>query len=1027
MKRINPSSGKKTHVPSDFKRLKAKVGKRAPQKLNATDTKFSTATINVQSQSVAADTSAKHGSGSIHSLTSTKGKHFSQLMAQLNHPAANARSSALQGMKDAILHTSPETIPQHLALIVPSLASRFVDEDSTVRKSSMSILFQDVSRRLIDNVNKNNMGDRMRPFLPLLLAYIGSALHSLDVDIRYDGCHALESLCRFHGDLFIDSKGGGNANGNGRTGEGKDGVALLQDTLSAFTVLLDDVSGGASSIPSSRGMGTLEAAKRMKDASDDKNSNNKRKKTKGKKKDKSLRGVAVLQSFVAVLGITSSSQPKDQSILKEGIKSDGDGSVGVLKDKVVTMMSNYKKALIPSANEPDFTFLPGGRISNAITWNRNGDDKCGRQNRNVRNLGGLRDLQKIITRHQCTNSSTISKHFTSSDNTSLDLTLQSCLLTKLRDRFVEITLRGHSSGDGLYLSPNDVNECELVVNAVRLLWNGYSCQAIESAGSHALVGNEKEELSAKLKKIKAPGNSILNLVLDNFPIQDTSGNKGHQQKYDVLNSSLCMALSELGNVFDNQQVNSDAANEGQTSKWVESIFNYVVPQLESYAQGEDASKSFTRYTLLEVIEQLLLRHPSRSYSTLDSKSYIQLLNCFGKAYFPKSGLDGSVCKTGEGRRASYLLTSLITQHLTGDVQLGDSIDLSLEASLLQMSSVLVEYLVKWRGNYPNNSTVVLATLFGISRRYNVDGQENRDDEKLRAFCTSLRSSIGRLFVTSNKLRKISLSSCTSKLSVFEELPEVAQRIAMSLIGILRFPSEKLVSSLAQICCRRCRTKNGAESNVLSNEMIDYILGVVQTLSRTISLQQYLTFLVHSCGIHSARYDPITNDSPEVDEQNEEENNSLRDSLVFVTSYDYAIARTCRYICQSRSTKILQMLTPVLASWLAWNDSDALAVKMLKARAATAVLSCQVLLFQSKDVVTTSTLTPDLQKRVVEAVSNFFLCLPIGGTESVEETTNYEQVISPIMVSSLQSVQSRFIQHNLRSISYRNFESLSHRH
>ena len=84
----------------DFKRLKAKVGKRAPKKLSETDTKFKSAKVKVQSQTIAngAETTvSQHGD-----MVSSRGKHFSQLMSQLNHPAANARNSAVQGMKDVI-------------------------------------------------------------------------------------------------------------------------------------------------------------------------------------------------------------------------------------------------------------------------------------------------------------------------------------------------------------------------------------------------------------------------------------------------------------------------------------------------------------------------------------------------------------------------------------------------------------------------------------------------------------------------------------------------------------------------------------------------------------------------------------------------------------------------------------------------------------------------------------------------------------------------------------------------------------
>lgn len=116
--------------------------------------------------------------------------------AMLNYPAANTRSSALysselHGMSDAIKNTPYNIIAQHLSLIIPSVSKCFVDEDRGVRKSANSMKFQNIAPRLVSC----NMGGSLRSFLQLILAYICSALHSLDQDVRYDGCVALEALC----------------------------------------------------------------------------------------------------------------------------------------------------------------------------------------------------------------------------------------------------------------------------------------------------------------------------------------------------------------------------------------------------------------------------------------------------------------------------------------------------------------------------------------------------------------------------------------------------------------------------------------------------------------------------------------------------------------------------------------------------------------------------------------------------------------------------------------------------------------
>ena len=112
--------------------------------------------------------------------------------AMLNYPAENSISSVLHGMSDAIKNTPYNIIAQHLSLIIPFVSKCFVDEDRGVRKLQLrcysKILLLDLFRAIY-------MGGSMRSFLQLILAYICSALHSLDQDVRYDGCVALEALC----------------------------------------------------------------------------------------------------------------------------------------------------------------------------------------------------------------------------------------------------------------------------------------------------------------------------------------------------------------------------------------------------------------------------------------------------------------------------------------------------------------------------------------------------------------------------------------------------------------------------------------------------------------------------------------------------------------------------------------------------------------------------------------------------------------------------------------------------------------
>ena len=97
MKRKTASS----QSTSDFKRLKAKVGKRAPKAVNATETSFRTSSLHIQKQTVESNSFKKKkdiGNEEIYTvedlqLISSRGKLLSTLLVQLNHPSPSMRTT----------------------------------------------------------------------------------------------------------------------------------------------------------------------------------------------------------------------------------------------------------------------------------------------------------------------------------------------------------------------------------------------------------------------------------------------------------------------------------------------------------------------------------------------------------------------------------------------------------------------------------------------------------------------------------------------------------------------------------------------------------------------------------------------------------------------------------------------------------------------------------------------------------------------------------------------------------------------
>lgn len=158
---------------SDFKRVKAKVGKRA-KKINETDVSFRSAALHVAGQSI--QNSTQPSSTSL--ILSSRGKSLVELSAQLNHPAAAVRLSSLKGMHDIVKKQSADSLLPHLSILIPACVHTCVDEDGDVRRLGL-----DVMTTLFSKQEERSI----QPFGTLLSARMASALTSLDSPTRVEG------------------------------------------------------------------------------------------------------------------------------------------------------------------------------------------------------------------------------------------------------------------------------------------------------------------------------------------------------------------------------------------------------------------------------------------------------------------------------------------------------------------------------------------------------------------------------------------------------------------------------------------------------------------------------------------------------------------------------------------------------------------------------------------------------------------------------------------------------------------------
>ncbi|GKY94632.1 hypothetical protein MPSEU_000428700 [Mayamaea pseudoterrestris] len=172
--------------PPDFKRVKAKVGKRAPKPANLTDTAFKSASVSVRRQTVAASTTPQTHD----ELLSSRGHSISELTLQLQHPAQAVRLSAAKGLKDLVHNSTDNALWNHLSSLVPVVAKCCVDQEEQVREVGLFTLKDLLS------VFGSNATLALTPFAPLLMATLSCALNSLDEEVRTHGAIALEMLCQ---------------------------------------------------------------------------------------------------------------------------------------------------------------------------------------------------------------------------------------------------------------------------------------------------------------------------------------------------------------------------------------------------------------------------------------------------------------------------------------------------------------------------------------------------------------------------------------------------------------------------------------------------------------------------------------------------------------------------------------------------------------------------------------------------------------------------------------------------------------
>jgi len=762
------------NASSDFKKIKAKVGKRAPKKLNATDTSFQSSKVQLRSQqlqptktsssslvldnrkenevkNLVADPHGDHEATFISQLTQS----LSVAWIRLNHPASPVRISVLETVRgilfteQSLLFRKSQKIRRHipLAIVLPSLFKCLVDDDGKVRTLAISLLvdvigiFQTNTASDAGHVTSIDMQLPFKPFIPLFLAYILSAFHSLDNDIRYNGCIAFHLL---------------SANFPTILSELDCYIQQIPTVLAAFVTLLSDISlihpktrssgnkhsncaqmkGGISWIPltSPKSIGILHS----------------------------------LQSFLNVIVLDSSTN------LSFPVKNRWSSG------------KNYYPAIDPA----HFAFTVRGHKSNALLC-INASTRYTHIH-SVSSLTAWNQVAQIIGPSESYNlSSTLSSVVTQ-------------ILEKLRDRFVEVIQfeesmdirdsaikKNASVGEGVFIPDAVLDEISLILNSFHKVWICW-CQSPLKDTS----------FSSTYHPILVPILSrIMKLFLKSFPFKSKDSSR-QEQKVHIINSTMALFIFDLGQSLPSEKIYLKVLF--QYCKSFLEMNDFVDDTIDAETPGE--SHGSTRLQLrfihnpialnsvLDLVEKLLfsehdskLMHTQCDSNRIDdiNEEWFALLAIFSDNFFPiQQSPSDQIMKSNCGRKAVSILTSLFNQSFGNCTNTQNS---QRSEYILQRMLVLPIYLLCWSGDkeYQHDCINVLAEFYSIARHglfSTSDNSKNNDLSLLRNVANAWKDAIPLL--DRNYIRENGDEIVNNHLSEIIPLPVIGKSLLISVMNSL---------------------------------------------------------------------------------------------------------------------------------------------------------------------------------------------------------------------------------------------------
>jgi hypothetical protein len=741
---------KKGGGSSDFKHRRAKVGKRALKPVNYTDTTVKAASLHVRSQDV-----VKNGHA-VSTLLSSRGKSLDDVARQLQHPADAVRLSAAKGLCDMIQHAHSSLLREHVSTIFTLTGRCLADADSEIRFEGRQVLLMALhgirqSAAVQTSASPTSVATIVQPFLPLIMAFVLSALNSLDHRVRRDGGIAAGIIAQNVPSIMRQ---------------------FVPDLIPCFIRLLSD-----------RALYT----------------------------QSSQAGVKKRKQVDAASSTTTS------DAVATGSSSIMEALVAVLRAPVAGMLDrDYTNNW--QGDAVDLSLDADARKRNALFLSHSSETLRRRLGTgSVRSLSDYKSLLQNI-------SSPPNEQVSSPEATAQLSTVVNAdhLLRLLRDVYMEET---QNSSRGL---PWSWERFRCIVECIKYFWQSIGARAYKSgvsASAETTVGTP----SASHVSYHKTCLQVLGLLRESFA--SLQGSDSSQAS--AVSGEICSTIVDMCFLVEPDK---------NTQGWVADILQYIRTSLRNLkpcinqekngtpardapsSQGDDHS-----LMLLDVVRRLM-----RSQKTDADKPIIDATICkklakeIAAVYFMPENVDRNVAVSPSGRAVVTLVGELLE---SSDYDLAAA-QQRLGSTIMDMLQFLPTYLSHWEGGYLDDSARALKLLLECVRRLETNEH---------VLLVSLRGSL-------TELVKVQPRHADAARSTFEALPPSLQSAFLNLVGLVEAPSSEMLHALSDIVLYDS-VCSGTESS--ADSLGSRVLRTVHLIRRSISLQEYVGFLVDSCSLADA--------------------------------------------------------------------------------------------------------------------------------------------------------------------------------